>query len=80
MEKCLNKPVFTPTGLDFQASSWLWTEKVAAQFRGCSVSTLQKERHRHTGMPYLKLGRLVRYRPEDVMAYCFQRRIDPNDQ
>lgn len=47
----------------------LWTEQQCAEHRRCAISTLQKERVRGDGPPFVKLGRLVRYRPEDVLAW-----------
>lgn len=47
----------------------LWDEEETARFIGKSVSTLQKERLRGDGLPFVKLGRSVRYRPEDVHAF-----------
>ncbi|UQZ91279.1 terminase [Deltaproteobacteria bacterium Smac51] len=54
----------------------LWTEKEYASYRCCSVSTAQKERHLGKGPIYLKIGHQVRYRPGDVLRYCFERRIN----
>lgn len=47
----------------------LWNEERAAQHMLRAVSSLQKDRLRGDGCPYIKIGRLVRYRPEDVRAY-----------
>ena len=47
----------------------LWNEKQCADFLGYAVSTIQKERVRGDGPPFVKLGRIVRYRPEDVHAF-----------
>lgn len=47
---------------------WL-TEKEAAAMTGLSVSTLQKQRFYHRGIPYAKIGRSVRYSSYDVQAY-----------
>jgi predicted DNA-binding transcriptional regulator AlpA len=47
----------------------LWTEEQCAQHRGCSKSSLQKERVRGDGPPFVKIGRMVRYRPEDVREW-----------
>jgi len=59
----------------------LWDEKRTAAFCGCSVSTLQKDRHFSRGLPYVKLGgRLVRYMSVDVIDYCRMHRIDPGQQ
>lgn len=58
----------------------LWNEEQCAAFRGCAVSTLQKERVRGDGPPYVKQGRLVRYRPEDVQAWIAARVVQSTSQ
>lgn len=45
------------------------TEAEAAKLRRQSIRTLQAERLRGTGCTYVKLGRSVRYRRGDVLAY-----------
>ncbi|MCG7373259.1 helix-turn-helix domain-containing protein [Pseudomonas luteola] len=52
----------------------LWTPKQAACELGVSVRTLATWRStgRHT-LPYAKVGRLVRYREQDVRAWLFSR-------
>jgi hypothetical protein len=48
----------------------LLTEHEAARLRRQSVRTLQAERQRGVGCcPYVKLGRSVRYRHADVLAF-----------
>jgi predicted DNA-binding transcriptional regulator AlpA len=47
----------------------LLSENEIAQIFGRSVPTLQKDRLRGNGPPYLKIGRLVRYRPSAVQAW-----------
>lgn len=51
-----------------QQNTWL-SEKEVAQLTGISVSTLQKNRFYRRGIPYSKVGRLVRYALKDVEAY-----------
>lgn len=51
----------------------LWDEKECAAYRGCAVSTLQKERVRGDGPPFVKQSRLIRYRPEDVREWIAAR-------
>jgi predicted DNA-binding transcriptional regulator AlpA len=46
----------------------LLTEAQVSELTGRCVPTLQKDRLRGTGPRYVKIGRLVRYRPEDVRA------------
>jgi excisionase family DNA binding protein len=45
------------------------TEVEVARRLAVSVSTVQAWRRRRQGPAYLKIGRAVRYRPEDVDAY-----------
>jgi len=47
----------------------LLTEIEAAQLRRQSVRTLQAERLRGDGCPFVKLGRSVRYRRRDVLQF-----------
>ena len=54
---------------------WL-TEKEAAAMTGLSVSTLQKQRFYHRGIPYAKVGRSVRYAVRDVQDYMQAHTID----
>jgi hypothetical protein len=49
--------------------SRLWDEKETARFLGLSVEFLQADRARRRRIPYVKLGRAVRYDPADVLAF-----------
>ena len=51
----------------------LINEQEAARLRGQSVRTLQAERVKGGGCPFVKLGRSVRYRRSDIMDYIEQR-------
>ncbi len=44
----------------------LYDEKRLAMYIGCNVRKLQEDRRTGKGIPYVKVGRLARYRPEDV--------------
>ena len=50
----------------------LWNERECADYLGKAVATLQKDRVRGNGPPFAKVGRLVRYRPEDVKGWVSQ--------
>ena len=50
----------------------LLTEKQVSELTGRAVATLQKDRLRGLGLRYVRLGRLVRYRPEDVETWIEQ--------
>jgi hypothetical protein len=52
-------------------------EYEAAKVLRKSVQTLRNERHLRRGCPYLKLGRSVRYRVDDLLNYLEKHRIDP---
>ena len=43
----------------------LLNEKQVSELTGRAVTTLQKDRLKGTGLKYVRLGRLVRYRPEE---------------
>lgn len=51
----------------------LWDENELAAKSNIAVSTLQKQRMKGGGIPFVKMGRLVRYRPQDVAAYLEKR-------
>ncbi len=53
------------------------TERAAAEHLGLSVRTLQKRRFERQDPPYLKIGRSVRYRLDDLNAFLEAHRINP---
>lgn len=55
----------------------MFDEKQAAELLGCSVATLRKWRLLGTGPAYVKVGRLVRYREADLMAYLDAHCVQP---
>jgi len=54
----------------------LYTERDAARMISCSVALMRKWRLFHEGPAYCKIGRLVRYRQEDLTAFLDQHRVD----
>jgi hypothetical protein len=50
-------------------SAPLLTDYDVERRTGRARPTLQKDRVAGRGIPFVKIGRLVRYRPEDVDAY-----------
>jgi hypothetical protein len=53
-------------------------EKAAAAFLGLgSYRTLQAWRCRRTGPPFIRLGRQIRYLPQDLAAFMTANRVDP---
>ena len=55
----------------------MFDEKQAAEFLGCSVAALQKWRLLRKGPAYVKVGRLVRYRETDLIAYLDAHCVQP---
>jgi hypothetical protein len=47
----------------------LLSDRDVQKITGRARSTLQKDRVAGSGIPFVRLGRLVRYRPSDVSAY-----------
>ena len=54
------------------------TEKQVAEILCQSVQTLRNHRFLGKGVPYVKIGRSVRYLVEDVERYLQKRRIEPD--
>ena len=51
-----------------------------AELLGCSARTLERQRLEGTGIPFCRIGRLVRYRLLDVSEYLeTQRRTSTSD-
>jgi len=51
------------------------TENEVSEVTAFSLSKLRQDRFLKKGIPYLKIGRSVRYRPDDIRAYMEARRI-----
>jgi len=56
----------------------LMLEGEVAKVLGCSVQTLRNNRQQRKGLPYVKIGRNVRYTPADIAADILANRIDPD--
>lgn len=52
------------------------TEVQVAEMTGVALSTLRNQRFNGEGMPYVKLGRSVRYGLSDVITYMESHKID----
>lgn len=55
-------------------NKWL-DEKQVGEMLNRSPQTLRKDRHYRRGLPYTKIGRLIRYSERDVVEYMNQRRV-----
>jgi excisionase family DNA binding protein len=57
----------------------LLTPEQVAAMTGVSKETLAQWRSQKRGIPYLKVGRVVRYDPADVQAYLEGCRVSVSD-
>ena len=54
------------------------TEKEVSEITSRALSTLRNERFLGKGIPYIKIGKSVRYKLDDVIEYMESRRIVTN--
>lgn len=47
----------------------IWDQQDTATYLGISVKQLERDRWAGEGIPYVKVGRAVRYRAADVVAF-----------
>jgi excisionase family DNA binding protein len=59
--------------MDVSEQTYLKTKREAARYLGVSLGSL--ERVRRSGLAYIRVGNLVRFRPEDLADYIEQRRV-----
>lgn len=53
------------------------TEKEVSWMTGRSLSTLRSDRFKCQGLPYVKIGRSVRYALVDIVQYMESRKVVP---
>jgi excisionase family DNA binding protein len=47
----------------------LLTPGEAAEYLGTTAAVLAQDRYQRRGLPYVRLGRRIRYRAKDIAAY-----------
>ena len=55
------------------------TEKEVSEITTRALSTLRNERFLGKGIPYIKIGKSVRYRLDDVIEFMESKRIETTD-
>jgi predicted DNA-binding transcriptional regulator AlpA len=55
-------------------------EKEISNLTGLALSTLRNHRHKGVGLPYIKVGRAVRYSFRDVVEYFESHKISTENQ
>ena len=53
------------------------TEHEVAELINRKVQTLRNDRFKGQGLPYIKMGRMVRYNYEEVVAFMDSHKIQP---
>ena len=61
--------------MEAKVTSRYLNEVQVAKITGRALSTLRNERSKRTGIPYLKIGRSVRYNIKDVIEFMESRKI-----
>jgi hypothetical protein len=56
-----------------------YTDRDIAVKTKIAISTLRNERSRGVGMPYVRIGRSIRYRKADVESYLAARTVHTRD-
>lgn len=54
----------------------LWDTEQTARYLKVSTKWLERDRWQGAKIPYIKVGRSVRYRASDVLAYLAQNSVD----
>ncbi len=53
-----------------QSPDWaFFNQQTVAAIRGCSLATMERDRWAGIGVPFVKMGRLVRYRKSDIRVW-----------
>jgi hypothetical protein len=51
-------------------------EKLTSQMVGRGLQTLRNDRSKNRGIPFYKIGKSVRYRLDEVIAYAERHRVE----
>ena len=53
-----------------QSPDWvLFSQETVAAIRDCSIATIERDRWIGIGVPFIKMGHLVRYRKAEIRAW-----------
>ncbi|MFC1491420.1 hypothetical protein ACFLQ0_02385 [Nitrospinota bacterium] len=58
-----------PNSITLESAPDFMPEEILSALLGRAVSSLQKDRLRGTGIPFIRIGRLIRYRKETVVLF-----------
>ena len=60
------------TEFELSPPTALFPQTTLAAIRECSLALLERDRWAGTGVPFIKIGRSVRYRKSDVLVWLAQ--------
>lgn len=66
-----------PDTNDKASQEALWDTRTTAAYLGVSEKKLEADRLKGIGLPYVKMGRSVRYQPAVVRAYVARHTVSP---
>lgn len=74
MPKIKNKQTRIELAAEFDAApvSTMFDQIVVAAVLDCTTYTMERQRFNGNGIPFIKIGRSVRYRKSDVLAWLDQ--------
>lgn len=52
----------------------LFAQETVAAILGCSLATIERDRWLGAGIPFIKIGRMVRYRKSDIRSWLERHR------
>lgn len=58
----------------------LVNEEIAAAYIGCSIHKMQRDRRTGSAIPFIKVGRSVRYDVNDLDEYLQKRKFNSTSQ
>lgn len=56
-------------------TSALFNQETVAAIRNCSLATIERDRWAGTGIPFIKMGRLVRYRKAEIQHWLDSQQV-----
>jgi hypothetical protein len=67
------QPRFTLIQEYEQAPDWMmFSQETVAAIRDCSIATIERDRWIGIGVPFIKMGHLVRYRKSEIRTWLDQ--------
>lgn len=63
------------TEYELSPDSALFSQETVAAIRNCSLATVERDRWAGSGIPFIKSGRMVRYRKKDIRDWLEKHKL-----